>query len=190
MIVGVLAAAGRGTRYGGDKRLAALPDGTPVAVAAARALLDGGLDAVVAVVRPDDGAVTEALAAAGAVPVAGTRAARGLGASIAAGVAARPDAGGWLVALADMPWIAPATVAAVAARLRAGAPLVRPVRDGVPGHPVGFAAAFGPRLRALDGDTGGRPILRAEAGRVVPVPVTDPGIHADVDRPDDLPDGA
>lgn len=115
-VVGVLLAAGRGSRFDPDgtvnKLLAALPDGTPVAVQAARHLR-AVLDDVVAVVPAagTHGAEVERLAAllaeAGCEVLRCTRAARGMGASLAAGVAARPHAGGWIIALADMPWLAP-----------------------------------------------------------------------------------
>ena len=45
------------------------------------------------------------------------RAQEGMGASLACGVMASPDASGWIVALADMPWIRPATIQSVAAAL-------------------------------------------------------------------------
>ena len=55
-VVGVLLAAGTGSRFGGDKLLAKLDDGRPLATAA----LDGlsaGVDEVIAVVRPGDAAL-------------------------------------------------------------------------------------------------------------------------------------
>jgi molybdenum cofactor cytidylyltransferase len=52
--------------------------------------------------------------------------AAGNAADIAADIAANPAAGGWLVALADMPFIAPASYAAVLAALADGARIARP----------------------------------------------------------------
>jgi molybdenum cofactor cytidylyltransferase len=141
---------------------------------------------VVAVVPPDDPELTEFLAAGGAEVVVNPDPARGLGRSLALGVAAAGDADGWLLALGDMPFIRPATVAAVAAALARGAPIAAPVHAGRRGHPVGFARAMGDRLRALDGDVGARALLEEDPRRVVPVAVDDPGIHRDVDRPHDL----
>ena len=190
MITGVLLAAGAGTRFGPhSKLLHPLADGTPVAAAAATSLL-GGVDRAVAVVRPgrgevEPGQLAERLAAAGLEVVTAPTAERGMGASLAAGVAAAEGATGWVVALADMPWIAPATVAAVAGALRDGAPLAAPFHAGRGGHPVGFAAELGPALRGLDGDIGARPVVAAHRERLVAVPVEDPGIHRDLDRPED-----
>jgi len=185
VIRAILLAAGAGSRFGGDKLLAPLGDGRPLAVAAADNLRAGGV-AVTAVVRPGDSPLTDTLTAAGATVVACPRAAEGMGASLAWGAAAAPPAPGFLVALGDMPWIRPATVAAVAAALERGSPLARPVHAGRAGHPVGFADGFRPDLAACRGDCGARHLLAAQSERVVEVAVNDPGIHRDVDHPADL----
>jgi molybdenum cofactor cytidylyltransferase len=184
-IVGVLLAAGKGTRFGGDKLLATLDDGTPVGLMAARNLA-AALTEVVAVVRPEDARLARLLAGAGIAVEACPTAWQGMGSSLAHAVRARPDAAGWIVALADMPKVRQATIRAVAAALEAGAPLAAPVYRGSRGHPVGFSAAYGPRLAALSGDAGAREIVRAERGRIVMLEVDDPGIVADIDTVADL----
>jgi len=185
-VVGVLLAAGRGSRFGGDKLLARLADGTPVAVASCRTLV-AVLPAVVAVVRPDATVLAAALRGCGAHVVDCAAADEGMGRSLACGVAAAANARGWVVALADMPWIAPATVASVLAALRRGAPLVVPQVGHRRGHPVGFAARFLPSLTALRGDEGARSVLRAHADLVEVVRTDDEGALRDVDLPGDLP---
>jgi molybdenum cofactor cytidylyltransferase len=185
VITGVLLAAGAGTRFGPhSKLLHPLADGTPVAVAAATSLV-AGVDRGVAVVRPGQAELARRLSASGLEVVVVPAAERGMGASLAAGVAASEGATGWVIALADMPWIAPATVAGVAGALRDGAPLAAPCHAGRGGHPVGFAAELGPALRGLDGDTGARPVVAAHREQLVTIPVEDPGIHRDLDRPED-----
>ena len=101
-VVGILLAAGSATRFGGDKLAAALPNGTTVGVAACRNLA-AAVDAVIAVVRPGDGAIADALAANRARVSVCPRASDGMGASLAWGVRAAPVATGWIIALADMP---------------------------------------------------------------------------------------
>ncbi|MCE7877990.1 MAG: nucleotidyltransferase family protein, partial [Betaproteobacteria bacterium PRO3] len=71
--VGILLAAGSARRFGGDKLLALLPDGTPVGVASARTLV-AVLPRTVAVVRSGDDALADALADAGATIVRCARA--------------------------------------------------------------------------------------------------------------------
>jgi molybdenum cofactor cytidylyltransferase len=109
----------------------------------------------------------------------------GMGSSLARAIKACPDADGWVVALADMPWIRPDTVRRVAAPLGAGAPLVAPSHNGRRGHPVGFSAAFYADLPALDGDLRGRHILEAHPNELLMIAVHDPGIPLDMDTPAD-----
>ncbi len=187
MIAGILLAAGDGRRFGaGAKPLAPLPDGTPVAAAAAVNLLAGGIDRCLAVTRPGDTELAHLLRETGVQVVTAPERRRSLGTSIAAGVAAAGHAEGWLIALADMPWIAPATTAAVADALQGGALLARPHYRGREGHPVGFTAALGAELRTLDGEPGGRRVIAAHRDQLAAIPVDDPGVLRDVDRSGDL----
>ena len=159
MPVGLLLAAGESRRFGADKRLQLLADGTPMVVAAARALRSA-LSRVLVVVR-EPGVVADQLAAEGGLDlVICPEASAGMGHSIACGVAASRHADGWLIALGDMPWVSSRTIAAVAEALGAGATVARPVYGGMPGHPVAFSAAFGPALLRLQGDQGARGLLR------------------------------
>jgi len=196
---GVLLAAGAAHRFGAHKLLAALPDGEPVGLRAARNLV-AVLPDTVAVVRPGDRVLADLLAGAGLEVVVNPQAADGIGGSIAAGVAARAAAGGWIVALADMPWIRPDTIRAVVRALEAGASLAAPVYRGDPlagpagervggerGHPVGFAARWGAELMAMTGDRGARLFLAGAASDLVLVPTRDRGVLEDVDVPSDLP---
>src|SRR5271170_827065 len=124
-IVGVLLAAGSASRFGGGKLLALLPDGNPIGVVALKHLA-AVVDSVVVVVRPQDDPVAAALVACGGRVTRCPHAAEGIGASLAWGVRAAPVAAAWLIALADMPWVEPATMAGVVDALRAGAPVAAP----------------------------------------------------------------
>ncbi|MHC8382986.1 nucleotidyltransferase family protein [Pseudomonas sp. LB3P14] len=107
----------------------------------------------------------------------------GMGDSIAAGVAACPQLGGWLIVLGDMPFILPSSIHRVVAGITDDAVSV-PVHEGEYGHPVGFGRSFGPALMALSGDRGAKALF-AQA-RVVEVAVDDPGVLWDVDTPERL----
>jgi molybdenum cofactor cytidylyltransferase len=183
--VGILLAGGAATRFGRDKLLEPLPGGRRVACASARALL-AALDRVLAVVRPGSERLAEVLRDCGADVVECLEAERGMGHSLACGVRASAGAAGWVVALADMPFVQPETVAAVVRALASGAAIARPTHRGRPGHPVGFAARFGPELAALRGDRGARWLVEAHRTDVLGVPCEDAGCVRDVDRPDDL----
>lgn len=182
---GILLAAGSARRFGSAKLLATLADGTPVGVASCRALV-AALPRTLAVVRPGDDALASALAATGATIVYCPRADEGMGASLACGVAASRDAGGWIVALADMPWIAPATIRRVADAIAMGVSIAAPFHGGERGHPVGFAAAHRDALEALAGDEGAKAIVAAHRAVLSRVDVDDPGVLRDVDVPGDL----
>jgi len=189
---GILLAAGRGERFGGAKLLAplarpsgAIPAGTAVGVAACRHLL-AALPTTIAVVRPGDAALAAALTAEGARVIECAHADKGMGASLACAVAADPNADGWVVALGDMPWIRPATIAAVTTALTAGHAMVAPALDGERGHPVGFARAFRSALLALTGDQGARAILASHRAALHCIPTDDPGVLRDIDVVADL----
>ncbi|NML30257.1 nucleotidyltransferase family protein [Paraburkholderia antibiotica] len=189
LATGVLLAAGVGSRFDPDglhnKLLARLPDGTPVAHEAAHRLLRV-VTRVLAVVRPGSDALARVLNDAGCDVVFAASAGRGMGASLAAAIAAsdEDDADGWIVALADMPRIAIPTIEAVARALDGGAPLVAPFYDGQRGHPVGFGAGHRDALLALDGDTGAKALLTTQT--LTRIDVDDAGILRDIDTPEDL----
>lgn len=185
MIVGILLAAGSGSRFGGAKLLAPLPDGTPVGVRSARTLA-GAVDRALAVVRPEDAGLARLLAAEGLEVRAFPGAAEGMGASLAFGVAAAPEADGWLVALADMPWVRLETARALADLVRGGALVAAPSRAGRRGHPVGFGSCLISELLGLRGDRGAREVLSRNTDRVTLLDVDDEGILLDVDELHDL----
>lgn len=185
MIVGVLLAAGAGSRFGGDKLLALLPDGTAVGVTSAR-LLKGAVDEAVAVVRPGDVELARLLSEEGLRVLPFPGAAEGMGASLAYGVAAAPEADGWVVGLADMPFLGPESVAAVTTSLRHGAWIAAPSFRGRRGHPVGFAKGLFVELTALRGDRGAREVLARYPDRIQVIEGNDPGILLDVDSLSDI----
>jgi len=187
-VVGILLAAGSGTRFGGDKLVAALPGTDPgdaVGVAACLNLV-AAVPEVIAVVRPGDTALAAALAAAGARVVECGNAADGMGASLACGVRASFGAQGWIVALADMPWIRSGTIGLLADALRSGAMVAAPFHAGRRGHPVGFGRACRAQLAALAGDEGAKAVVAAHRDALVRIDVDDPGVLRDVDTPGDL----
>jgi len=181
-IVGILLAAGSSRRFGSDKRLHPLPDGTPMAVASARHLA-AVCSRTIVVIRPDDTVLASLLAADGVETIVCAAAEQGMGRSLSSGVAASADAGGWLIALADMPYIQPASYHAVVRALQDGARMARPVFAGQMGHPVGFGATCFAALLALTGDQGGKAILDADPAALVLCPVVDHGVLKDVDLP-------
>jgi molybdenum cofactor cytidylyltransferase len=107
----------------------------------------------------------------------------GLGESIAAGVCATRHWPGWLIHLADMPFVPPAVFVQVADALECHA-LARPCANQQPGHPVGFAHGYYEKLCRLSGDNGARELLRGEA--VYMIDVSDADSQRDIDLPSQL----
>ena len=182
-IVGLLLAAGSGSRFGSDKLSHALPHGVSIAVQAARHLKTQV--PVLAVVR-SGGALLEALQAEGCRVVVCANAAEGMGASLACGARETPDADAWLVALGDMPYVRPSSIAAVREALEKGAALAAPYFRARRGHPVGISARYRPDLMAVHGDEGAKALLSRHGAELVKIPVGDPGVIRDIDRPEDL----
>jgi len=107
----------------------------------------------------------------------------GMGYSIAAGVAARPDATGWLVLPGDMPMVQSTTLLAVAAALEHH-PVAYAQHRGRRGHPVGFGAELYSELVTLSGDEGARRLVARYPAHGVEV--DDSGVLIDVDTEADL----
>ena len=184
-IVGILLAAGAGSRFGGEKLLHPLEDGVAIAAHAARNLL-AATSEVIAVVRWGDFPLSDMLEQEGCQVTMFKDAAQGMGASLAHGVAQARGVDGWVIALADMPRIAPETIGKVIAALQEGALIAAPSLKGERGHPVGFGAPLQGELVALTGDQGARAVLERHREAVKLLECDDPGILLDIDSKSDL----
>lgn len=181
----VVLAAGRGSRFVGSERhkLEQPIDGSSMLGHALRHAVATHLPLVVvttAALAPlahDIVAARDVLVLDGHEPI-------GMGHSIAAGVAARPHASGWLVVPGDMPLLQPATLLAVAAALSQHHAVAWAQHRGRRGHPVAFGAELFSELIALDGDEGARRLAARYPGHAVEV--DDAGVLIDVDTQQDL----
>jgi len=184
-LAGVVLAAGSSSRFGQDKRMVPLPDGQWLGMQAVRTMLQV-LPRVIAVVRPGDDTYSSAARELGSLIVECESASLGLGHSIACGVDAASDADGWIIALADMPYIRTASYELVVNTMSGGADLAAPVYRGTRGHPAGFSSRFRDELLVLRGDRGARDLLRHHRDLLVALDVDDPGVVDDIDFPEDL----
>jgi molybdenum cofactor cytidylyltransferase len=210
--IGLLLAAGAGTRFGGaypGAKLDQLIDGVPVGVRSFENLANA-CDAMVVVVRDDASQLARHARSRGALVIVNDTPERGLGRSMALGAEATLAKYGnalfiW-TSLADMPWIEKYTFqrlrdisqddTATSQRM-----IVQPIdvstnrrpNDRVaekPGHPVLFGRAHWPALARLDGDTGARSLIAANRDCVVRVETNDSGVWRDVDTAADLLHGS
>ncbi|WP_373189810.1 NTP transferase domain-containing protein [Halolamina sp.] len=190
-VVGVLLAAGLGTRFAGGNKLLAHPAAEersqPIVRLSAERLVEAPVDRAVVVLGNEAEQVADALTPVDIETVYNPEYETGQATSVAHGVDWARDQGAdaALFALGDMPWVSPATYQAIVDRWReTGAGIVVPEYDGQRGNPVLFGATHFDGLAAVTGDTGGRELMAREP--VERVAVDDPGISRDVDHRDDL----
>jgi molybdenum cofactor cytidylyltransferase len=185
MIKGILLAAGSASRFGGGKLSHPLADGTPIGIASLRTLRSA-LPNVIVVVRAGDEKL-QALFSAEKVPVSVSRDAHlGMGHSLVCGIDASREANGWIIALADMPFLQPATIETVARRVEGSGRIALPAYRGEHGHPVGFGSRYRDELLQLGGDAGARALMRRHADDVEVIDSDDPGVLRDIDTKADL----
>ena len=189
-MIGILLAAGFSRRFGADdKLLQTLSDGRQMAVAAAENMIKA-IPLTIAVLRPDNKELAALLENAGLKIVfcdaQKTEMADSLSAAIRYAAQFDESRAGFVIALADMPYIKPDTIKAIAHELNAGASIAAPAYQNKRGHPVGFSAKFRHELEQLTGDEGARAILKRYADQIKLLECNDPGILADIDTPEDL----
>ena len=180
----VVPAAGRGSRFGGPLHKLEQPfEGGTVLGATLRRAIETQLPVLVVTTAELAPLVARQLATRDILVLSSGEAARGMGYTIAAGVAERSGSPGWVVLPGDMPLVRPGTVLAVATALEQH-PVVYAQYRGRRGHPVAFAAELYSELILLDGDDGARRVVARYPSHGQDV--DDPGVLLDVDTAADL----
>jgi len=187
--LGILLAAGQSSRFGRNKLLHPLTDNIPMLLLSAEKLVSVIADSVV-VINSQLISLRSQLEQLGLHVVVNEQAEQGMGSSIAcaihAGESVKPDTGGWLIMLADMPYIEAGTIELLAKQLEQGASIVAPQYRQQRGHPVGFSRRYKHELLGLNQDTGARDILKKYHNKLHLLPVEDEGVLIDIDRPADI----
>ncbi len=185
-ICGILLAAGQSQRFGqNDKLLHRLANGLPLITQTIRTMLCA-LDKVVVIVPPDAESLIDAIKDQAVYITVNPRADDGMASSLACAIKAAPEADGWIVGLADMPWIQTNTINRIKAAMCNGHSLVAPRYQYLRGHPVGFGREYHDALLNLHGDAGARSVLKQHKANLHYLDVNDPGVLLDVDTPADL----
>jgi len=183
--VGILLAAGKSQRFNSNKLLHPLVDNTPMLMITARKLASV-LPGSVVVINPTLQNFTEQLEQLGLHIVINEQAEQGMGSSIACGVNASKDASGWLITLADMPYVKTDTLTLLANKLTEGADIIAPQFKQQRGHPVGISHVYINELLALNEDIGARNIIKNNQDQLELVLTDDEGVIRDIDYPDDV----
>ena len=109
----------------------------------------------------------------------------GMGHSLSAGMRSLPPVDFAFIGLADMPFIATATLQELVdcmGQLDDDA-IVQPFYRDTPGHPVGFGRAHFDALSNLTGDVGAKAVVQTHRSQLRTVEVDDAGVIRDLDVP-------
>jgi molybdenum cofactor cytidylyltransferase len=180
----VVPAAGRGSRFGGPLHKLMQPfEASTVLGTTLRHAIESQLPVVLVTTAQMLPLASQLLARRDIVVLSEADAARGMGASIAMGIAERSGAPGWLVLPGDMPLVQPGTLLAVAAALEQH-PVVYAQHRGRRGHPVAFAGELYSELIQLNSDDGARRVMLRYPAHGEDT--ADGGVLLDVDTAGDL----
>jgi len=179
-VVGLLLAAGKSQRFGTNKLLYKINNEAMVVTAAKK--LKAVLPDTIAIIRPCDEETKILLENEGLTVLECEHSEQGMGHSLAYGVNNSLQAKGWLITLADMPYISQQTIQTVADTLSHGASIAIPVHKRRRGHPIGFCHKYKKALCSLTEDMGAREIIALNRNTLIEIDVDDPGILIDVDR--------
>lgn len=186
--VAIVAAAGRSERFGSPKQLAEV-DGVPMLERVIALLREGGVEEVVVVLAEDDPAMRERVPSLDACRVVvNPKPERGMFSSLQEGLNAAPPAERYVVAVADMPYVRPATVARLLAEHARTGGITGPRHGGKRGHPIVVDAAVREAALAAEPLPGFtlHDVIKAQAERRHDVEVDDPGVIRDVDTIGDM----
>ena len=177
-------AAGQGRRFEGDRHKLEQPlAGGTVLGTTLRHALETRLPVTVITTARLAPLVADQLALRDTIVLGDDEARRGMGHTLAVGVAECAGSAGWLVLPGDMPMVRPDTMLSVAAALEQH-PIAFAQHRGRRGHPVGFAAELYSELTALGGDEGARRLIARYPAWACEL--DDPGVLVDVDTVADL----
>ena len=182
----IVLAAGYSSRMGELKPLSDLHGRTLLAWAV-DTFTAIGIEDIVVVTGHRGGEVAAAARELGARPIVNPRFDAGMYSSVQTGVAAISEGRRFFVLPVDCPLVRPETAGLLArTSTAAGAVVVLPVHDGVPGHPPLCAAEL--RGEVLEGEPEGglRELISRREESVVRVETADPGVLHDADSPFDL----
>jgi molybdenum cofactor cytidylyltransferase len=188
----ILLAAGESSRMGRQKGL--LPwEGTPLIAYQLDQLSSiDDIKQIIVVTGHEPDRIAEIAAAYPRAQVAHNAAYQiGKVSSIKAGLAAlSPDADAILLLSVDQPRPVAILRAVVDAHTRRTGGITAPARKGRRGHPIVFDASLRDELQAISEETQGiRAVVQRHAADVREVEVSDPAIHLDLNRPEDLERG-
>jgi molybdenum cofactor cytidylyltransferase len=190
VIPAVVLAAGKSTRMGRTKATLPLGSSDTFLTRIIRTFHEAGADDVLVVIGHEAAQVEESVSSRGlpARFIVNRDYENGQLSSVLSGLNAidKPGVRGFLLTLVDVPLVSAQTVRRVIEHYRrTAAPIVRPVRGSLHGHPVLIDRSLFHLLRSADPAAGIKPVVRAHASRSGDMEIDDEGSFIDVDTPED-----
>jgi molybdenum cofactor cytidylyltransferase len=184
-VAGLVLAAGRSLRMGGENKLTCEVAGRPMVAHAVAAACSSTCAQVLLVTGFQARRIEAAVAGHPITVVHNPDYLDGLATSLNCGLAALPDdIDGAAILLGDMPCVTAADIDRLLAAFTAPRPaIVVPSRGGRRGNPVLWPRRHFAALRAIRGDSGGRRLLDELEAEIVSVAFDSDAVFADVDTP-------
>lgn len=179
----IILAAGRSLRFGADKRKALLADGSSL-LEATLAKVPDSFHQKILVLKAEDEDLAERYQSRWQICIADNPDA-GMANSLRSAIKAASDWEAAVIALGDMPYITPATYAAIQDALIRHKIVIPAVRDKR-GNPVGFRQEYFNEILQLEGDQGAKSLLKLHSDQCFVLETQDEGIIRDIDTPGKL----
>jgi molybdenum cofactor cytidylyltransferase len=175
------------TRFGRTNKLVAEVGGTPVIQRTLQAFVDAGLDTFV-VVGHEAREIERLLGSLPVTCVPNPEFRLGQSRALVRGLRALPaDTTAAVIGVGDQPFLRSEIIRALIERFELDRPLlVAPRYSGQRGNPILFDSRLFPELLAVEGDQGGRGVVRRHHDAIAWIDVADEAVGRDVDTPADL----
>jgi molybdenum cofactor cytidylyltransferase len=180
----IILAAGLGRRMKGDKLHLELDGISLIDRVLSTVSRIGNLERIVVT---NDQRIASKAASLGIIPVKNPDAPLGQSTSIHKGIlSAREDTEGYLFVMGDQPFLTTGTLNRIVGAYKSSpTSIIVPVYGKDTGSPVLFPATLKDELLSLEGDNGGRQVLKAHGDLIRKVQIPSPDELMDVDTPED-----
>lgn len=186
-ITGIIMASGFSVRMGQDKLLLTMNDGLPLVEKVIKAADASELNEIIIVYQNDE--VRKIAEKYRTKPVYNPNAAEGQSEAVKLGIESTDaSAAGYMFLTGDQPYIDSQLINQLLNTFkRSSFPILVPFYNGCPGIPTIFSAYLQKELMQLNGDEGGRSIIRRNPGKVKRIDILDWHRGIDIDTPEQLP---
>jgi molybdenum cofactor cytidylyltransferase len=185
-VTAIVLAAGKSTRFGGNKLIARLADSDiPICVQVAT-MIEPLVSNLLVMVEDLENDTSKILNSYGISATCSENAARGMAYTLGDGIRASPIGVDFLVVLSDMPFVTTTIAESIIRAMVSTDKITVPLFNGKMGHPVGFPAMYRDELASLEGDIGAKVLIQSHLSDVNFIEIDDEGITKDIDTREDM----